>query len=158
MLLSAPPLLQHVVREAAVHDIDGKAVVLRQRADRPAADVRSVGLAAVARERGVDDPQPAAAVEDGASAAAVEALAVRVAVGERQVLDDQLGGRLILAVRRRPHLCRIAGVHVEDAVPALAAERHQPTAVEDDPRARVRDLGGRVHPDRDGLAVRTRSG
>ena len=110
-----------VAGEAAVHDIDGKILVLATARGPPRRRCPGRRLAAVPREHGVDDPQPAAAVEDGASAASVEALAGRVAVHERQVLDDQLGGRLILAVRGRPHLCRIAGVHVEDAVAALSA-------------------------------------
>jgi hypothetical protein len=124
----------HVGGEAAVDDVYGKVVVLRQRPDGSASDVRSITLAAVAGEHGVDDAQSPAAGEDGAAAATVELLAARVPVREGQVLDDQLGRGLVLAVRRRPHLRRIAGVHVEDAAPALTAQRHQPASIEDDLR------------------------
>ncbi len=47
----------------------------------------------------------------------------------------------------RPGLLRVAGVLVEDAALAAAAEGDQPAAVEDDPLARVDDLRGRRHHD-----------
>src|ERR1019366_8448107 len=47
----------HVACEAAVDDVHGKAVVLRQRPDGSTSDVRSIALAPVAGEHGVDDPQ-----------------------------------------------------------------------------------------------------
>ena len=150
MLLSAPPLLQTLPREAAADDVDGAVVVLGERANRAAAEVRAVAVAAVVDERRVDDAQPAAAVEDRAAAAAVE-VARRSSCRRRSARFWTTSARrgLVLAVRRRPHLRRVAGVHVEDAAPALPAQRHQPAAVEDDQRAGVPDLGRGRHPDRD---------
>ena len=71
----------------------------------------------------IDDGEPATPVEDRAAAAALECLAGRVALGERDVLDGQPWRRLVVAVRRRPHLGLVAGVHVEDAALAAAAQR-----------------------------------
>lgn len=58
---------------------------------------------------------------------------------------------MILAVRARPHLRRIACIHVENSPSPAAAERHQPAAVKDDLGTGVHHLGGRSHPDHHGL-------
>lgn len=49
-----------------------------------------------------------------------------VGVNERHVLHDQLRPPLLLAVRGRVLLPRAAGVHVQDAVLAAAAQRDEP--------------------------------
>ena len=93
----------------------------------------------------VDDLEPAAAHEDRAAAAALRRLAGGVAVGEGQVLHGQLGVVLVLAVRRRPALGLVAGVHVEDPALAATAEGDHAAAVEHDLGAGVvHDLGGLV--------------
>ena len=63
----------------------------------------------VAGKPRVDDPQPAAAVEDRSSAAAVESLTRRVAVDEVQALDDQLRLGLILECEV-VHVCVLSQV------------------------------------------------
>ena len=152
MLLSAPPLLHTLADEATAHDRPpGGRWNWREHAHRCASDVGPASLAAVPDERGLDDAQTPAAHEDRAATAAVEVLAGGVAVGEGEVLDDQPRRGLVLAVRRREHLGGVAGVHVQDAAPAGAAQRDQAAPVEDDLSPRVEDLGGRAHPDRDGL-------
>ena len=73
-----------------------------------------------------------------------------VAVGEDQVLHGQPRVVLVLAVRGGEALPLVAGVHVEDAALAAAAERHLAAAVQHDLRAgRVLDLGGPGHRDGD---------
>ena len=67
----------------------------------------------------VDDLELAAAVEDRASAAALDAVAGGVAVGEGEVLDDELREGLVVAVVGGPDLLRVAGVLVEDPTLAL---------------------------------------
>jgi hypothetical protein len=62
------------------------------------AEVGAGRVAAVAGERGVDDLELAAAVEDGAAAPAVVGLPGGVAIGEGQVLDGEPRLGLILAV------------------------------------------------------------
>ena len=63
------------------------------------------------------------------------------------------GTGLVLAMRRRPHLSRVAGVHVEDPADSAAAQRHLAGPVEDDPGAGIADLRGGLH--RDGHRART---
>ena len=126
-------------------------MVLRQRANRSTAEVGAGAFAAVAGKRRVQDPQPSAAIEDRAAATAVVALPGRVPVDEAHVLDRELRARLVLAVRRRPHLLWIARVHVEDAPSSPAAEGDEPAAVKHDPRRRV------AHPRRLGHADRHRT-
>jgi hypothetical protein len=81
-----------------VHDVDGQVVVLAEGPDRRATEVGPGGVAAVAGERGVDDLELAAAVEDGTAASAVVGLPGGVAVFEGQVLDSELWLGLVLAV------------------------------------------------------------
>src|SRR5439155_533419 len=83
--------------EGAVHDVDRLVVVLAERPDRGATEVRPRGVAAVAHEGGVHHLEPAAPHEDGAAAAALGGVAGGVAVGEGQVLHCQLRGVLVLA-------------------------------------------------------------
>ncbi len=149
MLLSAPPLLHALCAEAAVDHVDGQRAVLRERADGAAAEVGSRRIAAVVGEGRVHDPQPPTAVEDRAAATAVEQLAGGVAVGQAEPLDRQLRRRLVLAVRCRPPLLGIARVEIQDPMASLAAEGHQPAAVDHDPPAGVAHLRGRAHRDRD---------
>ena len=136
MLLSAPPL-EHALparrpAERAVDDVHGLALRLAEHPDGGAADVGPGVVAAVAEEPRVDDLEPAAADEDGAAAAALGRLAGGVAVDEGQVLDGELRVVLVLAVRGGPDLGLVAGVHVEDAALAAAAERDLAAAVEHD--------------------------
>src|ERR1700733_15035480 len=70
----------HAAGEGAAGDLDGAVLVLAQRADRRPAQVGTGLVAAVGGEAGVDDLELAAAVEDGAAASAVVALAGGVAV------------------------------------------------------------------------------
>src|SRR5262249_56853244 len=100
--------------EQALRYLDRAALVLAERADRGAAEVRAVAVAPVAGERAVDHLELAAAVEDRAAPAAVDQVAGRVAVGEGEVLNGQLGPGLVLAVRGGPVLVRVAGVQVQD--------------------------------------------
>ena len=57
-----------------------------------------------------------------------------VAVGEGEVLHGELRVVLVLAVRGGPALGLVAGVHVEDAALAAAAQGDLAAAVEHDPR------------------------
>src|SRR3954468_3266800 len=122
----------HVGREAAVEDLDREGVVLGEHAYRSASDVRPAALAAGPDERGAHDAQPPAAREDGAAATAIEVVAGRVTVREAEVLDHEPRRGLVLAMRARGDLGRVAGVHVQDAPLAPAAQRDQPTPIEDD--------------------------
>jgi hypothetical protein len=100
--------------------------------------------------RELTDLDPPAAHEDCAPAAAVHSLPGGVAVGERQVLHGEPRMVLVLTMRRRPHLCLVAGIHVEDAALTAAAQGHLAAAIEYDLRAGVvDDLGGRLHHDGD---------
>ena len=120
---------------------------------RRAAEVGPGRVAAVADEARVDHLEPAAAHEDRAAAAALGRLAGRVAVGEGEVLHGEPRVVLVLAVRGGPALRLVAGVHVEDAALAAAAERDLAAAVEHDlGPVGVADLRGRGH--RDGDRVR----
>src|SRR6185369_9689827 len=124
------------------------AVVLAEHPQRRPTQVRPGRIAAVADEPGADDREPAAADEDRAATATLGQLAGRVAVGERQVLHDQLGRLLVLAVGGRVALLLVAGVLVEDPALAAAGQRHLPAAVEHRARVRVDDLRGLGHRDR----------
>ena len=80
----------------------------------------------------------------------------RVAVDEREVLDGEPGMVLVLAMRGGVHLGLVAGVHVEDAALATAAQRDLAAAIEHDLRPGVvADLGGGGRRDGDqvGAAV-----
>src|ERR1700689_2220121 len=121
----------HAAGEGAAGDLDGPVLVLAQRPDGGPAQVRAGGVAAVAGEAGVDDRELAAAVEDGPAAPAVVDLPGGVAVGQGDVLHGQFGSGLVLAVRGGPSLGRVAGVLVQDAAHAAAAERDQAAAVQD---------------------------
>src|ERR1700733_4183571 len=118
----------HAAGEGAAGDLDGPVLVLAQRPDGGPAQVGTGGVAAVAGEAGVDDRELAAAVEDGPAAPAVVDLPGGGAVGEGDVLPGQRGSGLVLAVRGGTGLGRIAGVHVQDAPRAAAAERDQAAA------------------------------
>ena len=80
MLLSAAPF-ETVAMPPSPHrtccrtTYTGWCVELAQHPERRTAEVRAGGVAPVAEEAGVHDPEPAAAHEDGAPAAAVEGLA-----------------------------------------------------------------------------------
>ncbi len=117
---------------------------------RSAAPPRSgpVGSHRLPTNRRADHREPAAADEDRAAPAALGQVAGRVAVGEREVLHDQLGRLLVLAVRGRVALLLVAGVLVEDPALAAAGQRDLPAAVEDRARVRVDDLRGLGHRDR----------
>ena len=68
----------------------------------------------------VDDLQPAAAHEDRAATAAVASVSpVALPSTKRIRLHDEPRLGLVVAVRRRPDLRPVAGVHVEDAALAL---------------------------------------
>ena len=81
-----PAVAADVAGEAAVGDLHREALVLRERADRAAADVGALGIAAVAGERRALDAQPPAADEDRPAAAPVDLLARRVALARRRCL------------------------------------------------------------------------
>src|ERR1700722_14621354 len=125
----------HAAGEGAAGDLDGPVLVLAQGPDGGPAQVGTGGIAAVGGEAGVDDLELAAAVEDGPAAPAVVDLPGGVAVGEGDVLHGQGGSGLVLAVRGGPGLGRIAGVHIQDAPHAAAAQRDQAAAVQHYPRA-----------------------
>src|SRR5690606_608311 len=128
--IGADVALALLAAEDAVHHVDGEVVVLIEDAHGRAAHVGAGLVAAVPHELGVEDLEPAAAHED--RAAAIGILARGVAVGEGEVLHREARMILVVAVRRGPDLRRIAGVHVEDAARATAAQRHEPAAVDDD--------------------------
>src|ERR1700722_7377277 len=115
----------HAAGEGAAGDLDGPVLVLAQRPDGGPAQVRTGGIAAVGGEAGVDDRELPAAVEDSPAAAAVVDLPGGVAVGEGDVLHGQDGRALVLAVRGGAGLGRNAGVHIQDALLAAAAQRDQ---------------------------------
>ena len=148
MLLSAPPLLHRPPRNALPTTYTGRSRCWSS--TRTAAPPRSGPRRShrLPTNAGVDDLEPAAAHEDRAAPAAVVPLPGGVAVRERQVLHHQPRGGLVVAVRRRPVLLRVAGVLVEDPALAAAVERHQAAAVEHHPARLVDDLRGLPHPDR----------
>ena len=155
MLLSAAPLLQTPPVKRAARDVHRPPVVLRERPHGAAAEIGTRRVAAVAGERRADDLEPAAAREDRAAPAALLGRPGGVAVREGQVLHDQPGRGLVVAVRRGPRLLRVAGVLVEDAALPAAAEGDQAAAVEHDAPAGVHHLGGppQLDPDRVGPAA-----
>ena len=79
------------------------------------------------------------------------------AVGEDEALHGQDRVLLVLAVPRRPDLRLVARVLVQDPAGALAVERDQAAAVEDDVGLVVEDLGGRGHRDRRPGRARSRT-
>ncbi len=93
-------------------------------------------MADIVEKAAVDNLESSAA-HPYRAAAGVLALVSRVAVTKRQVLKRQPGMVLILAVRSGPFLVFIAGVHVQNARPAAAAERYFPAAVNDNIGVRV---------------------
>ncbi len=150
MLLSAPPLAHTPAGEGAAHHVHRFVLELAEHAQRRAAQVGAGTVAAVADEPRVDHLEPPAPDEDRAAPAALGPLAGGVAVGERQVLHGELRVVLVLAVRGGEALRLVAGVHVEDAALAAAAERDLAAAVQHDARAvRVHHLGGGLHGDGD---------
>ena len=110
MLLSAPPLEQRFAAERVADDVDGAVLVLGEGADRAAAEIRAVGVAAVVEELRVDGLELAALDVDGPSAIDPSVPAPRhvrcagglmrdvVAVREGDVLYHYLRIRLVDAV------------------------------------------------------------
>ncbi len=92
----APPF-EHVLpkpfgaAERAVHDVHRQAVVLAEHPDRRATEIGPGGFTRVLEEPRVHDLEATAADEDRSPAAAVDGLAGRVAVLEREVLHRQSG-------------------------------------------------------------------
>src|ERR1700678_721746 len=140
-----------VAGERVVRDVDRRAHVHAERADRGTAEVGTGRIAPVVDERRVDDLELAALVKDGAAPVARRAglLHGRVSILERDVLHDQLWPLLLPAVIRGVLLLRVAGVHVQDPGLAGAVQRDLAAAVEHDPVAGVHDLGRGGHRDRD---------
>src|SRR5690606_37468315 len=106
--------------EGAVHHVDGEALVLAERADRRSSDVGPFVVAHVVEEPRIDDFEAAAANPDRA-AAIVHVLSAGVGIDEREVLHGEARVILVVAVRGRPDLLLVAGVHVEDARRSAAA-------------------------------------
>ena len=115
-----------------------------------AAEVRTGGVAPVPEEPRVHDLEPPASYEHGATSATFLQATGGVAAHEGEVLQHQLGGGLVVAVRRRPGQLPVAGVLVDDATLACAAERDLAPAVEHDPAPRVVHHRGPPHRDGDG--------
>ena len=116
--------------ECAVRDVDRKSLVLAEDSDRGATDIRPRRVAPVDGEHGVDDLESSTSHPDRPSSIGVEPR--RVGICEGQVLDGEPGMVLVLTVRSRPYLGRVARVHVEDAIRAASAQCHRATAVDDD--------------------------
>ncbi len=133
-----------VADEGVVGEVDRSAHIHAVRADSPAAEVRTVLIAAVADERGVDHLELTALIEDGAAAVVRGAglMNAGVAVSEPHILHDELWPGLLPAVT--------AGPHVQDPDPAAAAQRDLAAAVNDDPLT-GHDFRGGQHGDRDWL-------
>ena len=148
MLLSADPLLQRPPVNVLPTTYTG--LPWCWESARTAAPPRSGPVLSqrLSTEHRVHDLEPAAAHEDRPAAPAVVGLTGRVAVGERQVLEDQPRRRLVVAVVGGPGLLRVAGVLVEDAALAAAAERDEAAAVDDHALAGVDDLRGLLEHDR----------
>ena len=149
MLLSAGAVGADVAAEPAAGDVDGSAVVLRERPDGGAAQIGARRIAPVVRERRVDDSSCPPRSKIAPPPPPSTCWPVELPSVNAMFWITSLGRRLVVAVRRRPHLRRVARVLVEDPAPAGAAERHQAAAVQHDPGARIAHLGGRAHGDRD---------
>ena len=147
-----PPPFEHSLRRAPappnvrVHDVHRAARMLGEDLERRAADVGAGRGASVRIELAVDDLEAAAADEDRPTAI-LGLGAGRAAVAERDVLHRERGVVLVLAVRRRPHQVRVAGVHVQDPPRALTVQGDEPAAIEDDVRPVVEYAGRGAHGD-----------
>ena len=149
MLDSAPPLEQRPPVKVLSADLDRPVAELVEHPDRRTAEVGPGLVAAVAGEGHVHHRQPAAADEHRAAPTALLERPGRVAAGEREVAQHELGSGLVLAVRRGPRQSLVAGVLVEDPVLPAAAEGDQPATVDDDlPAGSLWTSAGPVHDDR----------
>ena len=84
----------------------------------------------------------------GAIRAAAVFFGLGVAIDEGEILHRQPWMVLVVAMRRRPHLVLVAGVHVEDPNAPTAAQRHLPTTIDHDVGVLVvEDLGGAIERD-----------
>ena len=135
--------------EGAGCDDDRQSLVLAEDTQRRSAQIGTGGVAAVGGEAALDHLHPTTADEHRATATALAQVAGAVALCEMKALDRELRAVLVLAVRRRPDLRRVARVHVEDATLAGPAERHPAAAVEHDDGGSVDHLGGVGHDDGD---------
>ena len=144
-----------IVDKVVVGDVDGAARVHAVGADRRAAEVGTVLVAPVVEERGVDHRELAPLIEDGAAAVARRAVLRhgRVSVLERHVLHDELRPVLFPAGLCGVFLRGVAGIHVQDADLAAAAQRHLAAAIEHYLMAGVHDFGRGGHRDRDRLGA-----